>query len=80
MATIAEILYVWAKFLNWRERRRKQKKEMAGYQVIPEDLIFFRPVEPTDLSRIKKLEVRAPSCRLKHHFTSVSDRRCGRQS
>ncbi|KAL0042704.1 hypothetical protein WJX79_008208 [Trebouxia sp. C0005] len=56
MATIAEILYVWAKFLNWRERRRKQKKEMAGYQVIPEDLIFFRPVEPTDLSRIKKLE------------------------
>ncbi|KAL0019932.1 hypothetical protein WJX77_011590 [Trebouxia sp. C0004] len=29
---------------------------MQGYQVIPEDLVFFRPVEPTDLSRIKKLE------------------------
>ena len=56
MAAIAEILYVWAKLVNWRERR-KQKKEMQGYQVIPEDLIFFRPVEPTDLSRIKKLEV-----------------------
>jgi len=79
MATIAEILYVWAKFVNWRERR-KQKKEMAGYQVIPEDLIFFRPVEATDLSRIKKLEVSIPSCRPKHHITSVCNRRCGLQS
>ena len=56
MATIAEILYVWAKFVNWRERR-KQRKEMEGYEAVPQDLIFFRPVEQHDLSRIKKLEV-----------------------
>ena len=79
MATIAEILYVWAKFVNWRERR-KQKKEMAGYQEIPEDLIFFRPVDSADLSRIKKLEVSIPSCSMKHNTTSVCDRRCGLQS
>ncbi len=57
MATIAEILYVWAKFVNWRERRR-QKKDMADYEAIPQDLIYFRPVEQTDLNRIKKLEVK----------------------
>ncbi len=79
MATIAEILYVWAKLVNWRERR-KQKKEMEGYQAVPEDLIFFRPVEPTDLNLIKKLEVSMPSCKLKHHITSRCDRRCGRES
>ena len=56
MATIAEILYVWAKFVNWRDRR-KQRKEMEGYEAVPQDLIFFRPVEQHDLSRIKKLEV-----------------------
>ena len=79
MATIAEILYVWAKFVNWRERR-KHKKEMAGYQVIPEDLIFFRPVGSADLSRIKKLEVSIQSCSMKHNTTSVCDRPCGLQS
>ena len=56
MATVAEILIVWSRFLNWREDRRK-KKEMAGYKVIPQNLTYFRPVERNDLDRIKKLEV-----------------------
>lgn len=56
MAAIAEILYVWAKVVNWREARRKRKK-MQQYQTPSHDFVYFRPVEGNDLRAIQKLEV-----------------------
>ena len=56
MAAIAEILYVWAKILNWRERRR-QRRDMQEYEGMQQDFVFFRPIATDDLVRIKKLEV-----------------------
>ena len=56
MAMIAEILYCWAKFENWRDRKR-QRKDMHNYTAASQDLIYFRPVDLRDLHRIKKLEV-----------------------
>ena len=53
---IAEILYCWAKYENWRERRR-QRKAMQGYEAASQDLVYFRPVEQNDLASIKKQEV-----------------------
>ena len=57
MAMIAEILYCWAKYENWRERRR-QRKAMHGYEAASQDMVYFRPVEHNDMGSIKKLEVR----------------------
>lgn len=57
MAMVAEILYCWAKYENWRERRR-QRKAMQGYEAASQNLVYFRPVEQNDLGSIKKLEVK----------------------
>lgn len=56
MAAIAEILYVWAKVVNWREARRK-RKEMQQYETPSNDFVYFRPVESKDIPRVQKLEV-----------------------
>lgn len=56
MAAIAEILYVWAKFVKWREARRK-RKAMQQYETPSNDFVYFRPVESKDTRAIQKLEV-----------------------
>ena len=57
MAAIAEILYVWAKVVNWREARRK-RKDMQQYDSTSNGFVYFRPVEAKDIPRVQKLEVR----------------------
>ena len=61
MAMIAEVLYCWAKYVNWRERRRLVRG-MQDYKTASQDLVYFRPVHADDLDRIKKLEVRPQLC------------------
>ena len=62
--SIAEILYVWAKVVNWREARRK-RKSMQQYETVEQDFIYFRPVDTVkDIVRIKKLEVWMPQLNL----------------
>lgn len=56
--SIAEILYVWAKVVNWREARRKRKSMTQQYDTVDQDFTYFRPLDASkDLARIKKLEV-----------------------